>query len=292
MAGEWINGRDFSWMQQTPPDRTFALGMELGMRARHQHLNEQLAMRELESKVKLQETHARLKEAEITAYEQMATGNAELATALSETAGQWTSPEAKSRFWGIAARHPQVMKSPQFKELVDNFQLADQAELRSRLEDTRISSRTDLKNLEHQNRMELWSTRMARTADMKLDDHALRIELEQLRHENTLERDQMKPSAQADARMDLVKSDEIGLRSELTSLQTAFVQGVLDWDEFQKKRDGVQAKYKSRARTPAQPTSAPTEAKRIRVKAPDGTIGHIPESQLDEAKRSGYTVAE
>lgn len=295
MAGEWINGRDFQWLQPSQSDGTFMRGMQLGMQMRHQRINESIAMQEAESKVKLMDLNFQMKRAELRAYENLAEGNAQLATALSETAGKWTEPESKARFWGIASKYPQVMKSPQFKELVDNFQLADTAKARQDYLQSMVGGQKDLETLKQGHRLESLTTRLDRMSDMKMDDQAFKVEMEGLLQEHRLERDKAKASTSGTERFDLNKSDEIKMRSELNSLQIALNQGVLELPEFEAKREKVFKKYEAVARKPAQVTAPATKtgpAKRIRVKAPDGTIGHIPEDQLDEAKRNGYILAE
>lgn len=295
MAGEWLNGLDFQWLRPSQNDGTFMRAMELGMRMKHAQVTNQLAMRESESKVKLMDATARLKQAEITGYERIAEGNAVLAETLSGVGSDWANPEAESRVLDVVTQYPHVVKSPLFKDVMMNFRIAQQGQLRKELLHEQIGGRETLEMQRQQNRMEALTTRLDRMAGMKTDDQAFKVDLEELLQEHRLERDRTKASTSGTERFDLNKSDEIKMRSELNSLQIALNQGVLELPEFEQKREKVFKKYEALARKPAQPSAAPKAAgpaKRVRVKAPDGTIGHIPEDQLDEAKRNGYTIAE
>lgn len=293
MAGEWLNGLDFAWMRPTQPDGRILQAMELGMRMKHAQVNNALAIRESESKVKLLETQAQLRLAEITAYEQTAEGNAQLATALSETAGKWTEPESKSRFWGIASRYPQVMKSPQFKELVDNFQLADTALARKQYLDAQIGGREDLEDTKFGHRQALQDEKYTRLAELQEDSQEARTMRDEIIHGYNLERDAKKPNTSGQKKYDMPYSIELKYRAKLNAINKDL---DMKPEDRQKQIEAVYREMKSQFTLPSQPSAAPAKAavpaKRIRVKAPNGTFGHIPEDQLEEAKRNGYTLAE
>lgn len=42
--------------------------------------------------------------------------------------GGWNSPQYQKDFWATAAKHPEVIKDPQFKSITDNFDLAQKAQ--------------------------------------------------------------------------------------------------------------------------------------------------------------------
>lgn len=226
-----------------------------------------LRMREMDAKWKALDIEAQIASSKLAAQEQVAAGHAELGQILSEIGanGAWSSPEAKSRFWGAAAKHPQLMKDPSFKELTQTFELADTAALRKQLLDAQIGGRVDLESVRQQNRMESLTTRLDRMSDMKMDDQAFKVEMEGLLQDHRLERDKAKATTAGDTRFDLNKSDEIAFRSKLASLQTALNQSVLDVDEFEKKRNAVIEEYKAKARTPSTPsgTNAPAPAVKV-----------------------------
>lgn len=335
-----------------------------------------------EARWRAMDIEASLANAKLSAQEQIAAGHSELGNVLSEigASGGWTDPAAKAKFWATAAKYPQLMKDPSFKELTQTFELADSAKLRADLLTQGATNKTELENVRQQGQMERIMERLNATMQLKVFDadakaglettrqefkllqdelrhgyrvgelktrfgglrelqddkqafegeitnlkhdlglvaednkqdnradlllqrlegmkslqgnkQALDLEIRKAQHELDIIRDAKKPSRTGDNdRFDLNKSDEIAFRSELASLKSAFDQGVLEAAEFEKQRDATIAKYKARARTAA-PAPAPPTGKRVRVKSPDGKIGTIPESQLDEAKKNGYQLVE
>lgn len=260
----WLNRSSFPWLDSGPSpgvQQAFALGFQ----AKQNAADRELRARQLEISAREQDILNEMRVQQLEAQRVQQEGLAATTAVVSEIARDkaWTDPARKAQFWAKAAEYPQMQMHPAFRELTQQFELAQRAEEQKLMEATRITGRTDVEAMRQENRMELLNQRFDRMSEQKLDDNALRIELEKLRHEHRLEEGRAKSGATADARMDLVKSDEIGLRSELNSLQTAFVQGVLEWEEFQKKRDGVMAKYKARARRPAT-TPSPSQPKRLK----------------------------
>lgn len=254
---------------------TFMQAFQIGANLKQRQLDNALRQRELEAKWKAMDIDGQLAQTKIIAQEQIAAGHAELGQILSEigATGDWSNPSAKARFWATAAKHPQLMKDPSFKELTQTFELADQAKLRSELLRTQVDSRMDLETVRQQNRLEQLNTRLSRMADMKQDDQAFKLEIEGLLQEHRLERDRAKASTSGSERFDLNKSDEIAFRSKLASLQTALNQGVLELDEFERKRTAVIEEYKAKARTPDQPPVQPAATNSPAVKVFDPATG-------------------
>lgn len=263
MAGEWINGNDFNWLKPTQADGTFMRGMQLGMQMRHQRITESIAMQEAESKVKLMDLNFQMKRAELRAYENLAEGNAQLATALSETAGKWTEPESKARFWGIASKYPTVMKSPQFKELVDNFQLADTAKARhdylqsqiggrENLENIRIGGREDLEETKFQNRAALQDEKYGYLAELQEDSQEARALRDEIIHGYNLERDAKKPNQSAGKKYDMPYSVELKYRAMLNAINKDY---NLKPAERQKKIEEVYREMKSQFTLPSPATT-------------------------------------
>jgi len=125
------------------------------------------------------------------------------------------------------------------------------------------------------------------------------------------------PSGQE--RFDLNYSDQLLMQTELAAVEAMAQLGAFNKNpgELQKRLDEIDKKFKSRARKgaatgPKEPTakvlsvekvaSDPdvdysagfpvTPSDRVRVKSPDGKVGSIPKSQLEDAKKKGYTVVE
>lgn len=109
------------------------------------------------------------------------------------------------------------------------------------------------------------------------------------------------PSGQE--RFDLNYSDQLMMKAELDALTAEAQLGIFKSkpQEYEKRLKNIEDKYKSRARksvvdnaTPPAAAKKPdvTPTARVRVKSPTGQIGFIPSDQLEEAKKSGYTVVE
>lgn len=296
MAGEWLNGLDFQWLRNDGRgSNTFLQAFQIGAQIKQNAINSEFRKEQAQAHWRAMELRAAIESSKLKAQENIASGHAELGQVLSEIAQNksWTDPAAKARFWGTASKYPQLMASPTFKELTQQFELADQAAWRAQLEDTKMGGRKDLEATRQQGRLELAEQRLNSLADLKMGDQAFKMEFEKFQQEHRLERDKAKASGSEATRFDMNKSDEIPYLRELDSLNTAYRMGDLTYPELQAEREKVITKYKAKARTqsPA-PTKAAGPSRRVRVKAPDGTIGNIPEDQLDEAKRNGYTIAE
>lgn len=225
----------------------FLQAFQVGAQLKQRQIDNELRVREMEAKWKALDVEQQLSQAKLAAQEQVAAGHAELGQILSEIGanGSWSNPESKAKFWGAAAKHPQLMKDPSFKELTQTFELADTAALRKQLLDAQIGGRVELESLRQQNRLESLTTRLDRMADMKLDDQAFKVELEGLLQEHRLERDKAKSTRSGDPRFNLKKGDEIAYRHELSALLTGLNQGILEQSEYEAKREKVFAKYKA-----------------------------------------------
>lgn len=271
MAAGYLTAEAFPWLFNRLPKAGHDTGMlqafQVGAQMKQRQNDNALRMREMEAKWKALDVESTLAQSKLAAQEQVAAGHAELGQILSEIGakGDWSNPEAKSRFWGAAAKHPQLMKDPSFKELTQTFELADSAALRKQLLDAQIGGRMGLEDAKQENRIDILNARLDNLSKMKLDDQQFRVKFEELLQENRIERDKAKSTTAGDTRFDLNKSDEIALRSKLASLQTALNQGVLEMDEFEKKRNAVIEEYKAKARTPSTPagTNAPAPAVKV-----------------------------
>lgn len=273
MDSSWLNGLDFQWLRDSGRgSNTFLQAFQIGAQMKERALQTQYRQQQAQAHWESLEMRYKIESSKLMAQENIARGHAELGQVLSEIAhtNSWTDPASKARFWDTASKYPQLMASPTFKELTQQFELADSAALRSKLLDTTITGREDLERTRQLNRLGSINARFDRMVDMKLDDEQRKIAMEELLQEHRLERDRTKASSGGQERFDLNKSDEIAFRAELASLQTAFNQGVLEADEFTKKRDAVITKYKAKARTPQQPTG--TNAPPVLRLQPDGTF--------------------
>src|SRR5688572_17029302 len=56
----------------------------------------------------------------------------------------WSKPESERAIWDIAAKHPSVVATPQFKQIIGQFDVAGAAAIKARDADTRaIRAETD-----------------------------------------------------------------------------------------------------------------------------------------------------
>lgn len=255
MAGEWLAGKDFQWLEPTRPDNTFLHGMELGLRMKHQQQQYALAVREAESKAKLMDSTIRLRESQIFGQEQAAEGFAALGQVLSETAGKWTEPESKAKFWGVAAKYPHVQKSPAFKELVDNFQLADNAELKKQLLDSQIGGRSELETQKFENRQSLLGEKYDRLAELQEDSQEARTIRDEIQHLYRLEENEKKPRGVGQFH-DLKSVDQAAMNAELAVITRNPFN--MKPEEKAKRIEGVYRKYKAIAAANQPVATAPT----------------------------------
>src|SRR5687768_5789273 len=113
---EYLTAQNHPWLFNRLPqpgqDRTaqmFQLGAQMAQHRELMQYRQQIAAAEQEAKM------------------ETARGHAELGQVLARGAGRWTDPEVKREFWATAAKYPQLMKHPSFRELTQTFELADRA---------------------------------------------------------------------------------------------------------------------------------------------------------------------
>lgn len=230
-------------------------------------------------------------------------GMVELGQVVSEIAktGDWTSPENRAKFYAAAAKHPHTMKSPAFKSLEENFQLADKAKANEALWSNRLEVQQDIAGAKVQAQLEAQQNRLDSMIQMEGLKDTHRKELETLRNDFQLLRDSLKPTRTGQLVHDLPEADLVAMRSELSALDKMYEKGGIQGkspglfrkgesttkeQEYQKMRQEILKKYD--AKRIGTPTPAAAAEKRVRVQSPDGKIGNIPESELQEALSQGY----
>lgn len=256
---EWMNSNipTFSWMSDASPSPGVASAFALGFQAKQHALDRELRVRELDLRADQQNILHQLRTEELNAKRVSQEGVAALASVMGNAAKREFDPESEALLWETASHFPAMMTRPEFREFTQQFELARTARMRNELLKTQITGREDLESIRQQHRLESIASRMDRIADMKFDDQDFKVKFEALQQEHRLERDKVKASSGGQERFDLNKSDEIAMRADLQSLQTAFNQGILESAEFDKKRDATIAKYRAKART-TQAAPAPT----------------------------------
>lgn len=271
----------------------FQLGVQMAQHKRAMAYKEQILAAEQEAKM------------------QTAEGHAALGQVLARGAGRWTDPEVKREFWETASRYPALMKHPSFRELTQNFELADTAKARADLFGQRQEGALDLATEKHMLKLDEIEAKYAEMEKFAVGSQERKDAHAVIQNDLRMLRDSRRPRSVESDRFNLSKSDEISYRNELAVLKDAFEQGLLREKGqtadsalavYERRRQDLEDKYKSRSRVfnpQAAPVTTPTNTpapaapeKRIKVKSPDGRIGSIPESQVEAAKQKGYILAE
>lgn len=306
--------RQFPWLtEHEPPSVSLARGVQAGSAIASNLLRARA--------VQIEQSNQMLREAKFVADQQNLNAINEGFTALSAVTGNiskdgaWLDPNAKAQFYGIVARYPFLVKQPGFKGFLDAFhnaenaqlerdKIIEQGKLRRDIAGMQIEGRSDLSEQQHQQKLEEIAAKYEELGQLQENSQEWKDKHAEIQNSLNMLRDKVRPRPAESGRIDLLKSDEIPYRNELAGLKSALDQGLLRvkgkpassaYERYNELRQQIDDKYKARALKQNQPEPAAIPAvspKRVRVKAPDGTIGSIPESQLDEAKRSGYTLAE
>lgn len=242
--------------------------------------------------------------------ERIAEGTVAIARILSkmgQTPGGYTDSALQGEFWGAIRDNPKFASSQAFKDIMDTFQASEQAKARSELETLRQQSITDRSEAAIQSRFDLLNQRLEGMTALEGVKAEHRTQLEELKGEINMLRDSLKPTRVGQLVHDLPEADLVAMRSELTALDKKYEKGRIKGkgggifsnvpkttaeQEYDAERQAILKKYDAkRIGTPRPAETAPAAEKRVRVKSPDGKIGNIPESQLEDALKQGYTPA-
>lgn len=294
---EYITAQNHPWLFNRLPqpgtDRTaqmFQLGAQMAQHKRAMEYKEQILAAEQEAKM------------------QAAEGHAALGQVLAKGAGRWTDPEVKREFWETASRYPALMKHPSFRELTQNFELADTAKARADLlgqrqegqldvEDARIEGRLTLEQERAKNREALQADKFQRLSGMREDSEEAKLIRDELQHQMDMERDDNRGHPSGQDRFDMPYSDQLLFKSKLDAVQRD-PNLKKNTPEKLKQMEAIYREFEPRRRKKSEPAAAPkavapaASGSRIKVKSPDGKIGSIPESQVEVAKQKGYIVVE
>lgn len=208
-------------------------------------------------------------------------GMAELGVVLSEISdsGDWTLPENKKKFWGVAAKHPYVMKHPSFRDIVDNFQQADAAKSNLEKLDATYDLRSEELDQRHDNRLIELDRQYENMLSRQNLAHESRIEIEKLRQQLQVERDALKPTTQRPERFDLDESDRIdyaarveGLKEWLKAQPTNKKNPDAPYQQYTEKLNALNKEFEPRKkkRTVGQPVGA----------APAATVPPVEQRQV------------
>lgn len=276
----WLQQRSFIGEGVTQGAQVgFNMGIQLRQQAR------------IERAQKLQEEAMRLA---LEEKERIAEGTVAVTRVLSEMGktGGYNDPVLKSKFWDTIAANPNFANSKVFKDIMDTFQNAEQAQARKELLEQTYDLRGDAAEQRHLLRLEEIDAQLEKALETENLSQDHRLELEDRRQRNRQEMLRLRPTGTRPAQLDLDRSDQMLMDAELDNLKTwRSIHSSTKYDaEYEQRLRGIEQKFAVRKKTTAQPAPA-TSDKRVRVVSPDGKVGNIPESQLEEALKQGYKPA-
>lgn len=278
------------WLDKQAVSRDIGIGVEIvrGMQQRQQQ----------ERVLRLREEHFRLQREEL---ERIAEGTVAASSVFSEmgNAGDYTNPELQSKFWATVQKYPKFTQSPAFKDMVDTLQSAEIAKKQMDQITTRHDLRSEELDQRHDNRLIELDRQYENMLSRQDLAHESRIEIEKLRQQLQVERDALKPTTQRPERFDLDESDRIdyaarveGLKEWLKAQPTNKKNPDAPYQQYTEKLNALNKEFEPRKkkRTVGQPIGGAT--KRVKVKSADGRLFTLPENQLQDAIKQGYTLAE
>lgn len=154
----WYDVQNIPWLNTNPAEfslrsaqaaegigRNFAQGMRMGMEKRENDALAPLRQRLMEDKQKLGalelSTELSKREDSIAAKSAFA----EMATAAAEISnrGAWADPKSEAQIWGIAAKHPAVVNTVEFRNIIGQFDTANKAVIAAKDAETRAQRAAD-----------------------------------------------------------------------------------------------------------------------------------------------------
>lgn len=278
------------WLDKQAVSRDIGIGVEIvrGMQQRQQQ----------ERVLRLREEHFRLQREEL---ERIAEGTVAASSVFAEMGrtGDYTNPELQSKFWDTVQKYPKFTKSPAFKDMVDTLQSATMAKTQMERLTTGYDLRSEELDQRHENRLTELDRQYENMLSRQDLAHESRIEIEKLRQQLQVERDALKPTTQRPERFDLDESDRIdyaarveGLKEWLKAQPTNKKNPDAPYQQYTEKLNALNKEFEPRKkkRTVGQPVGGAT--KRVKVKSADGRLFTLPENQLQDAIKQGYTLAE
>lgn len=260
-----------AWLQRRVSftDNGVSRDMQAGFQMAQQAIQNNRQLRALQ----LQEEARRLA---LDEKERVAQGAVEVTRVLAEMgqSGDYTSPALQSKFWDAVSKNPKFVSSPAFKDIMDNFQYAEQAKARKELLNTTYNLRDDNAYNRHLDRLAEQERRGEISKDVLAtkSDYDLLMEdaRQEHRHDNirfqtdeNMRRDAAKPRTLRPSRYDLDESDRMSMAAELDSLKTwyrnqSFSQSKAPMieAEYDRRLKEIEEKFTARRKT-AEPAAAP-----------------------------------
>lgn len=240
----------------------------------------------------------------------LAAGAIELGRLMEEGGrnNSYAEPEFEGRLWSIGQRYPQLLDSEVFQGATKVTANAKAAKLRTEITDVTQQAITERNQASIQSRFDMLSQRLDGLTQMEDLKQNHREDLVNLRSDLKILQDSLKPTRTGQLVHDLPETDLAAMRSELATLDNlfkankikgtkkpgVFTSGYSETPEAEyerRKREILKSYDTKRIGTPKPAAAAPASDKRVRVVSPDGKVGNIPESQLEEALKQGYKPA-
>lgn len=256
----WVNGLDFQWLRDKPDTNRFMQAFQIGANLAQQKTANQMRSQELAARLRSLDMEAQLHKVGLDAKEQIARGHTELGTVLSEIGANsaWTDPAAVSRFWQTAAKFPQLMKDPSFRELTQNFELANRAKMQADLLGQRQEGQLTLEQERAENRERLMQEKYGRLAELQEDTQEHRELMAEITNDLAIQRDAVRPNPTSQLRFDLPYTDQKAMETELEIIKR---DRNAEPAEKVKRTDAVYRKWKAvaleREKSRTRPASSP-----------------------------------
>lgn len=190
----------------------FNMGIQLRQQARFERAQ------------KLQEEVVRLAMEE---KERIAEGTVAATRVLSEMGrtGGYNDPVLKGQFWDIVSKNPKFAGSPVFKDIMDTFQNAEQAQSRAQLEMQRQQSITERNQDSIDSRFDLFAQKLDGMVQMEGLKQENREALAGLKSELDILKQSLQPVRPGQLFHDLSETDMAQMRSELDALSDLYKKG-------------------------------------------------------------------
>lgn len=189
--------------------------------------------------------------------ERVAEGAVEVTRILSEMGdtGGYTDPNLQAKFWEAVSRNPKFAGSPAFKDIMDTFQYAEQAKTRKALLEQTYDLRGDATEQRHLFRLDEIDAQLEKALATENLSQEGRLNLEALKQSNRQEIIRLRPTGTRPAQLDLDKSDQMLMATELDNLKTwRSIHSSTKYDaEYEQRLRGIEQKFAARKKTTAQP---------------------------------------
>lgn len=161
--------------------------------------------------------------------ERVAEGTVEVLRVLSDMgkSGGYTDPALQGRFFDAVSNHPTFAGTPAFKDIMNNFQYAEQAKARKELLGQTYEFKGDAAEQRHLFRLDEIDAQLEKALATENLSQENRERLEGIRHNNRQEIIRLRPTRSGQLIHDLTETDLVNLRSELTTIDNLFKEGKI-----------------------------------------------------------------